>query len=461
MIARWKIALVGAAALLGGSVAVAGATTTLQLSWADAFAVLGHSCGGIQEQVLATGFDATTGDPTGNVYLQTRCGGSGRGGGYTTTTYSRWVAATWDFTGAVVASSVLGSAPAGLDPALSVTDAAGNALENVLTATNVLPSACGVGNTTYCTYRAYLTLAPDFVPPPRVTGVTVTAGPASGGTSVGVTGTGFTGATSVLFGATPATSFVVSGDTSITAVAPAASAGTVDVTVVNPGGASAPIDADLFTFVAAPVLTGISPESGPVTGGTEVAITGSGFTGALEVDFGDTPAGFVVNDDTSITATSPAIEQPDTARVRVVTVGGTTAATPAGVFTYDAVVVGGGCSGSCPASVLCAHVRGVFGGPLVLTRCTPKSVGNKHGDMSADLGAITWRESAETTRLGVVISSPGQGACRAGSVEVDVAGDTVTGGTSAYAPDGEAVSAQLCVSPTGKVKLVKGTAFAF
>ena len=28
--------------------------------------------------------------PTGDVYMQTRCGGSGRGGGYKTTTYSAW-----------------------------------------------------------------------------------------------------------------------------------------------------------------------------------------------------------------------------------------------------------------------------------------------------------------------------------------------------------------------------------
>ena len=46
-------------------------------------------------------------------------------------------------------------------------------------------------------------------------------------------------------------------------------------------------------------------------------------------------------------------------------------------------------------------------------------------------------------------------------MEVDLAGSTVAGGTSAYAPDGETVAAQLCVAPTGKVKLLKGTFFAF
>ena len=46
-----------------------------------------------------TGFDTTSGYPTGDVHLQTRCGGSGRGGGYHTTTYTAWAGATWDFGG--------------------------------------------------------------------------------------------------------------------------------------------------------------------------------------------------------------------------------------------------------------------------------------------------------------------------------------------------------------------------
>ncbi len=77
----------------------AGATTTqLVLSQSAAFSLLGHSCGGIQERVYATGF-AANGFPAGDVYMQTRCGGSGRGGGYKTTTYSAWAGVTWDWFG--------------------------------------------------------------------------------------------------------------------------------------------------------------------------------------------------------------------------------------------------------------------------------------------------------------------------------------------------------------------------
>lgn len=121
-----------------------------------AFSFLGHSCGGIQEQSFVTGFDAG-GYPTGDVYLQTRCGGSGRGGGYHVTTYSRWVSATWDFSGAVRLTAALTAAPL-VSPTFSATDANGDHIYETLNAVNVAPSNCSVGNTTYCAYRAWLTV---------------------------------------------------------------------------------------------------------------------------------------------------------------------------------------------------------------------------------------------------------------------------------------------------------------
>ena len=107
-----------------GSVAITTANTTaaltllpgtstsaalLLLPQSTAFAILDHSCGGIQEKGYATGFESVSGQPTGDVYIQTRCGGSGRGGGYHTTTYSAWVGVMWDFAGNVLASTKLGA----------------------------------------------------------------------------------------------------------------------------------------------------------------------------------------------------------------------------------------------------------------------------------------------------------------------------------------------------------------
>ena len=92
---------------------------------------------------------------------------------------------------------------------------------------------------------------------PVVTSISPSSGPAAGGTQVTITGSGFTGATSVLFaGSTalgnsgsggPATTIQVVSDTQITAIAPAGS-GTVDVTVTGPGGTSEAVPTDQFTY---------------------------------------------------------------------------------------------------------------------------------------------------------------------------------------------------------------------
>jgi hypothetical protein len=66
--------------------------------------------------------------------------------------------------------------------------------------------------------------------PTAVTSVAPACGPAAGGTTVTVTGTGFTFARGVDFGTTAATSFTINSDTSITAVTPGG-AGTVPITV--------------------------------------------------------------------------------------------------------------------------------------------------------------------------------------------------------------------------------------
>lgn len=132
-------------------------------------------------------------------------------------------------------------------------------------------------------------------------------GPEAGGTVVTITGDGFTGATEVAFGDIPADSFVVDSDTQITATT-APGTGTVPVSVTTPAGTI--ISTDNFTFIPAgntPSINGILPNQGPEDGGTVTTISGSGFTGATGVNFGDAPAtDVVIVSDTEITATSPA-----------------------------------------------------------------------------------------------------------------------------------------------------------
>jgi hypothetical protein len=179
---------------------------------------------------------------------------------------------------------------------------------------------------------------------PVVTAVSPVSGPVAGGTSVTVTGSGFTGATAVTFGGVAATGVTVNSDTSVTAVSPAHAAATTNARVTTPIGLSAVVTpADQFTFSAAPVLpvvTGVSPASGPVAGGTSVTITGTGFIGATGVSFGGVAAsGVTVNSDTSVTAVSPA-HAAATTNVRVTTpVGQSAVVTPADQFTFRALVI--------------------------------------------------------------------------------------------------------------------------
>ncbi|MFN3878694.1 MAG: putative Ig domain-containing protein, partial [Brevundimonas sp.] len=94
-----------------------------------------------------------------------------------------------------------------------------------------------------------------YVAAPTVTAISPSSGPTTGGTTVVITGTQFSGATAVTFGATAATGFTVNSAAQITATAPAGT-GTVDIRVTTGGGTSATSAADQYTYVAAPgVLT--------------------------------------------------------------------------------------------------------------------------------------------------------------------------------------------------------------
>ncbi len=174
---------------------------------------------------------------------------------------------------------------------------------------------------------------------PTVTVVNPNNGPQAGTNSVTVTGTGFTGATAVDFGASnPGTSINVLSDTSLTVTAPSGS-GTVDVTVTTPTGGTSTANppGDQYTYNAKPTVTAVSPNNGPPAGGTSVTLTGTGFTGATAVDFGASNPGTSINvvNSTSLTVTSPSGS--GTVDVTVTTPNGTSSANPPNDnFTYNA-----------------------------------------------------------------------------------------------------------------------------
>jgi hypothetical protein len=166
---------------------------------------------------------------------------------------------------------------------------------------------------------------------PAVTGVSPVSGPGSGGTLVTITGSGFTGATSVSFGSAAVSSLSVVDDGHVVVNAPAHTAATVSVQMTTPGGTS-PISAgSQFTYTANTAVTGVAPGSGAA--GTMVTIYGSGFTGATSVTFGGAAAAFTVVNDNVINAVSP-VHTAGVVDVLVVSPTGTSSAGAADQFTY-------------------------------------------------------------------------------------------------------------------------------
>jgi hypothetical protein len=171
---------------------------------------------------------------------------------------------------------------------------------------------------------------------PAITSISPVGGLPAGGTSVTLTGSGFTGASKVAFG----TGIFGSGlnvvsDSVLKVTTPAHAVGVVNVKVTTPQGTSATVTADQFTFGALPSITAVSPVSGPPAGGNTVTITGTGFTGASQVVFGNgAPAtGFTVVSGTKITAIAPA-HAAGAVNMRVTTPVGTSAVVTADQYNY-------------------------------------------------------------------------------------------------------------------------------
>lgn len=174
---------------------------------------------------------------------------------------------------------------------------------------NVAPgSATGpvtlVSNGVSCASAQAFTYVPDATAAPVITGVTDgTLNPpsaiAAGGTLT-LTGTGFTGATSVAVGGVPAASFTVTGDTAIAFTVPGAAANGF-ISVANALG----VAASPTSFVITPTVTGLSVTQGAAN--AKVTLTGTGFKGATSVTFGgNVTASFVVVDANTITTQVPA-----------------------------------------------------------------------------------------------------------------------------------------------------------
>ena len=279
------------------------------------------------------------------------------------------------------------------------------------------------------------------LPVPTLTSVAPSNGPDAGGTSVTLSGSGFTGTTGVTFGGTAATSFTVNSDTSITATTPAHAAGAVAVAITAPGGSATLPGA--FTFeLPVPTLTSVSPSNGPDAGGTSVTLSGSGFTGTTVVTFGGTAAtSFTVNSDSSITATTPA-HAAGAVAVAITAPGGS--ATLPGAFTFELPVPtltsvspsngpdAGGTSVTLSGSGFTGTTAVTFGG----TAATSFTVNS-----DSSITATTPAHAAGT--VAVAITAPGGNATLPGAFTYDLPVPTLTSVAPSNGPDAGGTSVTL------------------
>ena len=246
-----------------------------------------------------------------------------------------------------------------------------------------------------------------YVAPPTVTKVTPSKGPLAGGTTVTVTGTGFTTVTAVTFGTKTGTSISRKSATQLTVVDPSGSAGAVTVAVTAATGTGT-LPAG-FTYVAAPMVTKVTPSKGPLAGGTTVTVTGTSFTTVTAVTFG-TKTGTAISrkSATQLTVTDPSGSAGAVA-VSVTAAGGT--GTLPAAFTYVAA----------PTVTVVAPTSGPTAGGTTVTVTGTNFTTVTAVEFGTKTGTAISRKSA--TQLTVVDPSGSAGAV---AVSVTAAGGTGT-----------------------------------
>jgi hypothetical protein len=165
---------------------------------------------------------------------------------------------------------------------------------------------------------------------PDLNSISPTSGTSAGGTTVTLSGSDLTGATSVTFGGEAATSVIVVDDETVTAVTPAHSSGVVDVVITTPNGSSTLSNA--YTYVVPPPSLTLVTQ----TSSTIATLSGSNFTGATSVTFGSTSTSFTVINNSTVTATIPGSSTSLAVNVSITTPGGTSTLTNG--YTYPRII---------------------------------------------------------------------------------------------------------------------------
>ena len=209
----------------------------------------------------------------------------------------------------------------------------------------------------------------------------------------------------------------------------------------------------VVTSSAVPTLTSVAPNSGSTAGATSVTLTGTDFTGATAVSFGGTAAsGYIVNNATTITATTPA-HAAGAVNVVVTTPSGTATLTNGYTYTVPAPTVGpvsatvaanssanpitlnitGGAASSVAVATAASHGTATASGTSITYTPTPGYSGSDSFTYTANNASGTSSPATVTITVSApsIVVSPG--ALSNGSVGTAYSQTiTATGGSAPY-----------------------------
>ncbi|WP_328730955.1 Ig-like domain repeat protein [Streptomyces caniferus] len=210
---------------------------------------------------------------------------------------------------------------------------------------------------------------------PVISRLIPSAGPVGGGNVVELVGANLNTALLVHFGDAIAFPTAVSEGQLLVTAPPVAGPGTVPVYVTTIGGVSNQLP---YTYAAVPSVTGVSPSTGPIAGGTTLVVSGTGLSRVTSVTVGGVPAvSFRAYSDTLLVVVTPP-GTPGPADLVITTPGGSV--TVSGGFGYQAPTETAVSSAPAPSAVgeavtFTAVVTGV-----------PPTTGTPTGTVTFDFG---------------------------------------------------------------------------
>ncbi|MGW2001491.1 beta strand repeat-containing protein, partial [Streptomyces tubercidicus] len=225
-----------------------------------------------------------------------------------------------------------------------------------------------------------------YLPWPSLAGIAPATGPIGGGNTVILTGANLSTSLRVYFGDAVAFPTVLSDREISVTVPPTTGPGTVPVYVTTLGGVSNRL---LYTYATVAHVTGVSPDTGPIAGGTTLVLTGSGLARVTGITIGGVPVSSfrAFSDSLLVVVTPPGVPGP--ADIVLTTPGGSV--TLPGGFDYKAPSVVTVTSAPDPAPV---------GQPVTFTATlegVPATTGTPSGTVLFDFGDGTAPVTASLT----------------------------------------------------------------